>query len=932
MRLCLIGGIVAVFALSTVGAADARAGSYEVVACADDPGFLNRSWSAHSTTELLPAYSSTCRSSDASGLIARSTASPISASVPAQSSALWSFAAPLGATISRVKISARVYRYGGAPHDVWGVGLADETGHYYQGSVGSSSLSGGTPGRYDVYVVPNRRRLQFGVSCLDASGCSVRATDDEKASYTRVRGDLYGASVNIDDAGAPTISSERGALWVSDGWLSGSQTVGFSSADNVGVKENAASFGGQRKPLVSPCDFTRAVPCPTPRSYDASFDTRTVSDGDHLVTLTSTDSAGNTQTESHRALIDNNAPRAPGVPHLSGTPSATWRTTNSFALTYANPSQAGGAPLVSHQVEMCPTDADGEPLPDGCSRELRPGAPETDVVSLPARGRFRFRVRVNDPLFSGAWSDWSPLLRFDDEVPHTPTIIYPTGWVNGAEEGQALVILPPRFPFPRPASSYREYRVRVDGGEQRIVPAVGDQLAGALDYRGLTDGQHTLSVVAVTGAGVVTPALESSLGTVKKDFEPPELSVSGAPSDGAFVRYAVNIRIAGSDRVSGMNPAAAPKPVTDGGYIWDQVNRELPTATRGARSAVAPGDGKQLVQIFASDVAGNHSATASYSYTQDSGAPTGGLRPIIADHPALLDFRVDEQCFGESTVELSIAPGVWRDLATTAAVHRVTALVPSVVWIPRTPYTVRAAVTDCAGNRATLVDWYGGSRDGLPIGTITPPAREVISVAARLAPKSRRSRSPNARRVTAVLVDRRGRHLHGLNVAFQTEPRTNVDHWKTISRAKSNSRGEATTNLAAHSSLRIRAVVAGSELRDQEISNLLYVNRSASTSISASPSKVHPGRSVVIHGRLRGGYVPAEGLELSLYGEGPRSRGWVPIRTAVRVGKDGNWRVTYKFLSTTTRGSFHFRVRIPSRPDYPFKAASSGSVRVRVAR
>ena len=43
--------------------------------------------------------------------------------------------------------------------------------------------------------------------------------------------------------------------------------------------------------------------------------------------------------------------------------------------------------------------------------------------------------------------------------------------------------------------------LRVDGGEQRIVPAIGDQLAGALDYRGLTDGQHTLSVVAVTGGG-----------------------------------------------------------------------------------------------------------------------------------------------------------------------------------------------------------------------------------------------------------------------------------------------------------------------------------------------------------------------------------------------------------------------------------------------
>ena len=917
-----------------VDAEVAQAGHYEVVSCANDPGLVNRSWVAHSTTDLLPAYSSTCKPAAASGLIARAAASPTAAIVPDGSAALWSFAAPAGATISRIEIAAHLYRYGGSPHDLWGVGLSDETGQYYTGSAGSSALSTGSAGSYEVFSVPNRRRLDFGVSCIDAGGCSVRATDDEKALNARVRTDLYGSRITIQDAGAPSLSSEHGELWASHGWISGSQAVGFSAADNVGVEEISSTFGGQQKAVRSSCDFTRTTPCPASRVYTAKFDTRSVPDGDHLVTLAAKDSAGNLQTVSHRALIDNNPPRAPGDPQLSGSPSAIWRSTNSFALTYANPSPAGGAPLVSHQVELCATDAQGAVIPTECTRELRSGAPEIDVVSLPGRGRYRFRVRVNDPLFSGAWSGWSEPLRFDDEVPHTPAVVYPGGWINQTMIHGSLRILPPRFPFPRPASSYREYRVSIDGGEERVIPAVGEDLGGDLAYRGLTDGEHSVRVIAVTGAGIMTPPLEASLGTVNKDFEPPELLVRGVPSDGAFVRYPVDIKISAADQVSGMDPAPPSKPVTDGGYVWDQINQDSPTLTGGGSFAVIPGDGKKLVRIFASDVAGNHSPLRSYSYTQDTGAPTGGLRPIVADHPALLDFHVDEQCFGRSSVELSTAPGIWRSLASKASDHRVTALVPSDVWIPRTPYTARAAVTDCAGNHANLTNWYGGSRDGRPIGMITPPPREVIRVVAKLAPRPRHraSRASSERGVTATLADRRGRRLRALGLLFQTQPRMTPSSWTTAASTRSNSRGEASVKITAHSSLRIRVVVPGSELRDQEISNLLYVDRAASTSVSATPRRVRPGHSVSIGGRLRGGHIPTGGFEVNLYGRGPRSRGWVPIRTAVRVGKDGYWRATYKFLSTTTRGSFRFRVRIPSRPDYPFKAASSASVGVRVAR
>ena len=144
-----------------------------------------------------------------------------------------------------------------------------------------------------------------------------------------------------------------------------------------------------------------------------------------------------------------------------------------------------------------------------------------------------------------------------------------------------------------------------------------------------------------------------------------------------------------------------------------------------------------------------------------------------------------------------------------------------------------------------------------------------------------------------------------------------------------NAKGRASATVTAHSSLRVRAVVPGDELRSEAISNIVYATRLASTTITASPRTLRAGRRTTIKGRLRGGYIPRGGFQLALYGHGPRSRGWVPIRTSISVSSNGYWSTPYRFLRSS-RGSFSFRVRTPNRPDYPFRAANSPSVRIRV--
>ena len=922
--------VVALGAAIVLPASPALAGSYTVSACADDARGANFSWASASSHVDLPSYNAGCSGAAPEGLIARAAAKPGGGLVPAFGAASWNFDAPAGTTIDRADLSLWLYRYGGGLSDRWGVGVGDEGGAYLVGGIGQTALSTGSRGSYFALSVANRTGLRLGVVCANGDGCSVAATNVAAARYSRASAELFGARVRISDPTTAALSAQAGPLWTSSAWLSGSQSLSFSASDNVGIASLGANVGGEQRIVASDCDYARPVPCPATRDFSASFDTARLSDGPHSVIIEATDSGGNQSSQSRQILVDNTAPSAPGAPQLSGSPSAIWRTINDFTLSYSNPAKAAGAPLSSHDIEICPLAANGDPVSAGCSSESRVGAPAVDTVSLPAVGRYKMRVRVNDELFKGAWGSWSPELLFDNSAAGTPTVSFPVGWVNRESARLPLRISPPASPSP-PPSGYRSYRISVDGGAPTTVAADGKGEVGSFDLAPLSDGRHLVIVAAATGAGIVTEPSLASSGMVEKDVVAPLLAVSGDPAHDAFITAPVTFALRASDATSGMATAVPPATVRSGGYIALQLDHGTEQLTGGPFAQLSPGEGEHILQTYAADVAGNRSSLQSFSYTQDTKLPSGGLRPIKPEHPALLEFFIDERCLGRASIEISTSPGVWRPLATSEDFQRASALLPADVWEPRTAYTVRALVSDCAGNSASLSDWYGGERSGAPIGTITPPARAVIRAKAEISAASagKSSASAASRRFTAVIADRSGDPIAGLLVRIETEPWMTPSSWEPVGSVRTDAKGRASATVTAHSSLRVRAVVPGDELRSEAISNIVYATRLASTTITASPRTLRAGRRTTIKGRLRGGYIPRGGFQLALYGHGPRSRGWVPIRTSVSVSSNGYWSTPYRFLRSS-RGSFSFRVRTPNRPDYPFRAANSHSVRIRV--
>ncbi len=967
-------GAVLALALVLLMAPFADAGSYVVSACGAAPGGANNSWTPGASHGNLTAYSNPC-APISGGLIARAAAN--GASVPANSVATWSFVRPNAETvITGLELSGEIYRLGGDAFDTWGAGLYDNTGGYLWGGTAASYLHLGTgSGAYVPIGVDSRTALHMGVRCANGGGCTTASSGDQSQNYARARTALYGARVTLSNWAPPTVSGLRGALWTTNGWVGGTQSAGFDAADEVGVRRISLAIDADERASDSACDFTYTVPCPIARAHDASFNTAGLSDGVHTLWFRATDSAGNDGGDSRWIYVDNTAPAAPSAPALTGAPSSQWRTVNGFTHTYANPATGGGSDNIASDVQVCPADEQGSPQLTACTTFALGAAWGSNAFDVPSPGEFRARVRVRDHLYAGAWSDWGPVLRFDDVVPGAANPQSYDGWVSRPELAAGMTIEPPP-PSARPASGYAGYAVRNDGAmpDAAVTATAGDSSGRAtVDIASWADGIYAVKVRSVSVAGLAAKDSDVRSSTVKIDTASPGLLVKGAPDAGATINHTATLDVSATDALSGMAGAAAGEDVTKGAYLTHSIDGAPETRVRGATLRLTATDGRHSITFSAVDVAGNRSAAQTFTFTQDTAAPQGGLLPTDPNAPRRIAFFVAEECVAGASVELSTDGGEsWRTLATELGPQLVTAAVPDDIWDARRPYTVRAHVTDCAGNRATLDRWYGGAADGRNIGTLALPLRAGVKLTAAFTrleltractfvskPRVVRSRvtgrtrvvrrrvkvcprvtGPAAatasakkvmsrtREVYGVLTDAGGRPLAGREVQVQTQPKTVGARWNIVRVERTDSRGLISVRVRKFTSLRVRLVAPRDETFDTGTSSTLVTHVTARSTIRATPRSLRNGQIVRLAGRVQGGHVPAAGMQIALYGYSPSKKRWLPVRTTVKVDPRGNWTALYRFTATGAKATYRFRVRIAGRATFPFATGYSRTVRV----
>jgi hypothetical protein len=945
----------------------------------------------------------------------------------------------------------------------WTAGLSDDGDYYFWGG---PNHSWGVYTSYAQWVpfdfnVGSLQRFSLSVMCVWASCPSKSGTPYAFVTMRNLR-------IHLVDFSAPALANGRGRLWTTNAstdWLSGVQSAGFDASDNAGIKRAWIDIdGGLVTDRAGGCDFHRRKPCDDYGTI-LDLDTRGLADGAHTVTFKAQDAADNVNATSHTFRVDNHAPAQPSTPQLAGAGASTWRTTNEFTLTYSNPDTAGGSAATSSDVQVCKLDpATGSPDPAQCAmRQSGAAASEANTFSVPSVGEFKARVRIHDALYAGAWSDWSPRLRFDDTVPVGAVPDQRNGWMNANDVKTGYFVRMPKDYAPSP-SGIAGYSVSIDGsvpdssvdvaaepgntyvasydltplpngtttimaravsgalvagtvvGQENVridrLPPTVDAVGGAgtrwvrdavtlnvtgTDQSGLsgmagaensdpnyTDGAYLTYEVdggvahhvrggsatiplADDGSHIITVQATDLAGNdgqrksvmVKIDREAPTLAIEGVPENNVLVNGDVTLKMAATDKLSGMDAAPADQATSDGGYLEYQLDGGGMQASRGATTSITVSDdGTHTMRARAVDNAGNASAWRTVTFSQDKTRPGGGLETADPNNPRLISFYVSEACIKSASIELRRPGGEWFALDTTISDHHVSATVPDEIWNERGSYEVRALVTDCAGNSAILDRQYGGSHDGAA-AVVALPARVATALKASFArltvrcvtrrkaskvaackvgvkkatrPRKRAKSKPKATRVVhGVLMTDGGLPLTRQAVDLQVRPRMLMSAWKTIRTARTDGRGRVVFHLPKSPSLEARLVFQQTDGFGASRSASLRTSVRAGATIKASVRTVRNGGAVRFSGKLSGGYLPKHGREVELQGYNPAKRRWIPIRTAgLKADKKGRWKAAYRFTATRRITTYAFRLRVPARPDYPFAAGYSKIVKVTV--
>jgi hypothetical protein len=383
--------------------ATAIVGQYEVSACNYTLNGVNNSWVWESSDTSEPDHyakhfncpdrtGGTGGDTDREGGLATTDALHLSNGAPRGTNAGWTFTAPTGTTIAGINYE----RYIGLNFDSqnsWSPGLRadgaiinnetceDTPANAYKCLIGGPPGNGTEP---SIIAGLNAHNLTLGIECRAEPGQECITG----ASQYGVWAAMYGATITINDPTPPTLDTPTGSLWEAsehNGYHEGTETL-TTSAQDIGGGIQTITLAADGKPLqtyTAPCDFTYTQPCPSstgPQTFTLS--TENLSDGQHNLTLTATDAAGNSTTATQQITVANNPPAPPTMLTATATQpgslayTATWQTTASET-----------APIASATYQLCP-----ENKLEPCTTPTQAPPTGPAIFTLPSAGTWTLAV------------------------------------------------------------------------------------------------------------------------------------------------------------------------------------------------------------------------------------------------------------------------------------------------------------------------------------------------------------------------------------------------------------------------------------------------------------------------------------------------------------------------------------------------------------
>jgi hypothetical protein len=478
----ITSALIAVAVVTTIAgscAAPASAGEYGVVACDPATANFNASWFG-ATSSGMTAYAACPGGPDDwnRGLVTRHVISAnANATVPFFSYAWLGFRAPPGASLSRMRYSHTFCGMAG-----FRAGLFTATGEPLHVSERGCGTFVPSPFTLALHNIPEVRLLTI---CNDPY-CNV-------GSRIRAWASINAVTVFVEDNTAPNVWLAGGSI-TGGGWKRGTLTADVDVADNVGVSDVVVSLAGKRVTSRDGyCDVTRVVPC-SMDAHGLTVESPRSDDGQRELVVSARDSAGNWGEQRSTVFIDNTAPTGPRALRLNG--GQGWRSSNDFALSWANPPQTGTAPVAAASYAICPLSTSPDSL-DGCVvGETRDPDVNSLALHVPGPGHWIARVWLVDAAGNEELQSAAEVhLRLDD-VPPTLALADPD-----AQDPQRVSVI---ASDKESGISRGEIEIRRQGDTTWLSLPVELTAIGAtavVDDATLPDGVYDLRARVFDGAG-----------------------------------------------------------------------------------------------------------------------------------------------------------------------------------------------------------------------------------------------------------------------------------------------------------------------------------------------------------------------------------------------------------------------------------------------
>ncbi|OJU96197.1 MAG: hypothetical protein BGO23_01365 [Solirubrobacterales bacterium 67-14] len=415
-------------AISAVAATDgAAAARYVVAQCGWHAG-QDASWFDSSADKFgKSSYCQTPESADPfEGVHLISQVKSSTSTVGGTRFSSWRWQAPSGTGIVNVHGQRWQYLREGFQHRLGGVPQNGTFKPFLE-----LDTSDGTKRDFWQGFSPYARAFESRLVCY-------RPSEKTCAANGTILAGVRSLTISIDDAAKPT-AQVSGPL-TGTGWLRGIQSLTFSNKDTgAGLRFAQTLVDGSlransemncAKVMVSgQWQGTKMQPCPTTATGSQSLDTRTLADGPHKLRHCALDFAGSSGCAAERTIrIDNNPPAGPKGLAVAGGDG--WHRANGFDISWTNPDQGAGAPIVASFFRLSG--------PDGYSGGPwgRYGSGKIGGIQVPGPGEFKVKVWLADQAGNSSESHAAEATLRLDDVP-------PTGYfADPPEDDPALIEVP----------------------------------------------------------------------------------------------------------------------------------------------------------------------------------------------------------------------------------------------------------------------------------------------------------------------------------------------------------------------------------------------------------------------------------------------------------------------------------------------------------